>query len=432
MKYRIGDLCRLIGSGGTPSRARKEFYENGKIRWLKTKELNDKNIYDTEEHITEEALKHSSAKIYPINTITMAMYGATVGKLGILKRKCSTNQACCNLVIDEDRADYRFLFYSLLMNRDKLIGLANGAAQQNLNVGIIKNFEIECFELAEQRAIANILSTLDEKIEVNNRINKALEEIAQAIFKHWFVDFEFPNEKGEPYKSSGGEMVESELGMIPKGWEVKPIEEILDFTISGEWGKENKDIKHTQKIFCIRGADFPDLENGNRADVPIRFIKEGSFKKRKLEDGDIILEISGGTKGRPTGRTIYIHEDMIMNYSNRLSFSNFCRLMRTNYALDSKILYYYLQFLYNSGVMETYQVQSTGISNFQFSYFIANEYIIIPNKKVQKAFSGIVESFLNKRNTYEKHRLSQIRNTLLPKLMSGEIRVPIKSGGEVS
>ena len=82
--------------------------------------------------------------------------------------------------------------------------------------------------------------------------------------------------------------------------------------------------------------------------------------------------------------------------------------------------------------METYQVQSTGISNFQFNYFIANELIIVPNKKIQKAFADIVESFLNKRNTYENHRLGQIRNTLLPKLMSGEIRVPIKSGSEIS
>jgi type I restriction enzyme S subunit len=334
------------------------------------------------------------------------------------------------LLLNENKVDKRFLYYKL--GNENLRLLDSGSAQSQITISDLQRFRIRIPCIKEQKAIANILSTLDEKIEVNNQINKTLEEMAQAIFKHWFVDFEFPNDKGEPYKSSGGEMVESELGMIPKGWEVKPIEEILDFTIGGEWGKENKDIKHTQKIFCIRGADFPDLENGNRADIPIRFIKEGSFKKRKLADGDIILEISGGTKGRPTGRTIYIHKGMIMNYSNRLSFSNFCRLMRTNYALDSKILYYYLQFLYNSGVMETYQVQSTGISNFQFSYFIANEYIIIPNKKVQKAFSGIVESFLNKRNTYEKHRLSQIRNTLLPKLMSGEIRVPIKSGGEVS
>jgi type I restriction enzyme S subunit len=114
--------------------------------------------------------------------------------------------------------------------------------------------------LNEQKAIAKILSSLDEKIELNNRINKKLEEMAQAIFKHWFIDFEFPNENGEPYKSSGGEMVESELGLIPEGWEVKRIEEVSsqkrNAIVDGPFGSHMKVSEYTDKGIPIIEMKF--------------------------------------------------------------------------------------------------------------------------------------------------------------------------------
>jgi len=220
-EFSIKDICINISSGGTPSRKVPEYYLNGVHKWIKTQELKDCNIYDTDEHITDAALKNSSAKIYPKNTISMAMYGATVGKLGIMKSECATNQACCNMVVDSTKADYRFLFYSLLYRREELIGLASGAAQQNLNVGVISNFRINLPTLSEQKAIAATLSALDDMIELNNQINKNLEEMAQAIFKSWFVDF-------EPFKD--GEFEESELGLIPKGWKVGTFGEVAEIT----------------------------------------------------------------------------------------------------------------------------------------------------------------------------------------------------------
>nr|WP_258080005.1 restriction endonuclease subunit S [Enterococcus faecium] len=107
------------------------------------------------------------------------------------------------------------------------------SGRQRAQTDVIENTKIMLPPLDEQKAIAHILSTLDDKIEVNNQINKTLENMAQAIFKQWFVDFEFPNEDGEPYKSSGGEMVESELGMIPKGWEVKELVDVLETLEAG-------------------------------------------------------------------------------------------------------------------------------------------------------------------------------------------------------
>ena len=222
----VEDFCMKITSGGTPLRNNKEYWENGTIPWLKTQELNDATIYAAEEKITQLGANNSSAKLFPKNTILMAMYGATVGKLGLLKIEATTNQAFCAMIVNKDVADYKYLFYALLRYRDNLINLASGAAQQNLNQDIIKNFKIPYPSLDEQKSIAKILSDLDSKIEFNQQMNKTLESIGQALFKHWFVDFEFPNEKGKPYKSSGGEMIDSELGKIPKGWKVGQVKDL--------------------------------------------------------------------------------------------------------------------------------------------------------------------------------------------------------------
>ena len=126
---------------------------------------------------------------------------------------------------------YKYYFDSDLPNFQlSKITQVGARAHGLLNVGKndFMSIKIPFPPLPEQKAIANILSALDEKIEINNKINKNLEEMAQAIFKRWFVDFEFPNEDGKPFKSSGGEMVQSELGLIPKGWEVKLLKDCID------------------------------------------------------------------------------------------------------------------------------------------------------------------------------------------------------------
>ena len=128
----IKDICQRITSGGTPSRKKPEFYVNGTIGWVKTKELVDGFITSTEEVITEQAVAASSAKLLPSDTILLAMYGATVGMLGILSKEMTCNQACCALLVKPE-FDRDFLFYQLLAHRKQLQGLATGAAQQNLS-----------------------------------------------------------------------------------------------------------------------------------------------------------------------------------------------------------------------------------------------------------------------------------------------------------
>ena len=183
----LSDICTKITSGGTPLTKRDNYYGGG-IPWLRTQEVNFGNIYSTEKTITELGLKNSSAKIIPKDSVIVAMYGATAGKSAINKIPLATNQACCNLIIDNSKADYRFVYYYLVNSYEKLLSAAVGAAQQNLGSKQISAMTINLPPLNQQKKIANILGSLDEKIELNRRMNETLEQLGQALFRHYFVD----------------------------------------------------------------------------------------------------------------------------------------------------------------------------------------------------------------------------------------------------
>ena len=233
----IGDLCSRISSGGTPSRKRDEYFclNDTGHPWVKSKELLDCSIAATEETITDEGLKKSAAKYVPAQTVLVAMYGANVGQLGWLANPATVNQAICGLVADESKADWRYLFYALLQERSKLITKAQGAAQQNLNQDAIRNFELPVPDLLTQRRIAGILSAYDDLIENNLRRIKILEEMAQSLYREWFVHFRFPGHESAKF-------VDSALGQIPKGWEVKAISDFGKVVTGKTPSKANEDF----------------------------------------------------------------------------------------------------------------------------------------------------------------------------------------------
>ena len=223
----LGEVADKIFSGGTPSTKREDFY-GGNIPWLRTQEVDFNYIYDTEIKITEEGLRNSSARLVPSNSVIIAMYGNSAGRVAFSKIATTTNQACCNFVANILKADPYFIFFNLRGRYKEIEGMANGAAQQNLSVGGLKELKILLPSLPEQRAIAAVLSSLDDKIELLREQNKTLEDMAQELFHEWFVEFNFQNEDGNPYKKSGGKMIDSELGEIPKGWRVGKLIDLTD------------------------------------------------------------------------------------------------------------------------------------------------------------------------------------------------------------
>ncbi|MFM6220932.1 MAG: restriction endonuclease subunit S, partial [Dolichospermum sp.] len=201
-KVKLEKISKSISSGITPLRSNLEYWDDGNIPWLKTEQLGEKYIYDTSEKITDYALENTTIKLNPINTLCIAMYGEgrTRGNISILKSIMTTNQACCNIVIDEDKADYEYIYYYLKTQYHQLRSLSSGV-RKNLNSNDIKNFEIRLpKDIITQKKIAAILSSLDDKIELNNRINSELENLAKTIYDYWFVQFDFPDENGKPYK----------------------------------------------------------------------------------------------------------------------------------------------------------------------------------------------------------------------------------------
>ena len=179
----VESICQRVTSGGTPSRRRPDFYAEGSLPWVKTKELDDGWVMSTEERITYDASKLSSAKLLPANTILMAMYGATVGKLGLLSTPMTCNQACCALIVDESKAAFRYVFYQLLANRSQIRKLATGAAQQNISGELIRKLELPLPPLPTQAAIAEVLGALDDKIDLNRRTIDITHELCLALFQ---------------------------------------------------------------------------------------------------------------------------------------------------------------------------------------------------------------------------------------------------------
>ena len=183
----------------------------------------------------------------------------------------------------------------------------NTTVQRALNIKDLCKMPIPITRRCYMEKVVSILSSLDDKIELNRKINANLEAQAQALFKSWFVDF-------EPFRD--GEFVESELGRIPKGWKVGVYNEIISETISGDWGKEKEEGNYTHKVACIRGCDFQDIKNGLRGKTPERFILEKNFQKKHFCDKDVLVEISGGTATVSTGRVCPVSQQLIDQYED--------------------------------------------------------------------------------------------------------------------
>ena len=185
-KATLGEICNRVCSGGTPKRKCTEYYDGGTIPWLNTKEIAFNRIYATESHITEEGLRNSAAKWINKDSVIIAMYGATAGKAALAMIPLTTNQACCNLEVNPAVADYRYVYYWIKNRYSFIANLANGGAQQNLSAKTIKALELNLPPLNLQHAVANVLAILDDKIELNNRLNGYLEELLFAKYDELF------------------------------------------------------------------------------------------------------------------------------------------------------------------------------------------------------------------------------------------------------
>ena len=402
--YRIGEICKRVCSGGTPKSTEQTYY-NGDIPWLNTKEINFNRISSTEKCITQSGLDNSSAKWIDKNSVIVAMYGATAAKVAINTIPLTTNQACCNLSIDENIADYRFVYFWLCANYATLASLANGGAQQNLNAQQIKDFEIRLPDLATQQKIADILWSLDDKIICNCAINDNLEQQAQELFKHWFVDF-------TPFKD--GKFINSELGLIPEGWMVVSLDEMTSKFGTGLNPRQNFKLgEGTNFYVTIKNMSDNRVYLNDKCDRVTDEAIEKINKRSKLQKGDLLFSGIG-----TIGRVAMITENPI-NWNTSESVFN----MHPSEGYSTEFLYV---LLLSDGFQQYVKIHSQGGVQQGIRMSSLKQYqIALPSRETMKIFDNVIAPIISiiREKEQENDRLVILRDTLLPKLMSGEINV---------
>ncbi len=414
----LSELGEIVG-GATPSTINEEYY-NGDIPWITPRDLSgysDRYIAHGERLISQEGFNSCSTKMLPAGSVLFTSR-APIGYVAIAKNDLCTNQGFKS-IIPFDMTESLFIYYLLVFFKDTIEATASGTTFKEVSGSVMRQIKVSIPESHNSRiAIGTALSSLDDKIELNNRIIANLEAQSQAIFKSWFVDF-------EPFQDC--EFEESELGLIPKGWRVGTFSEIIEKLIPGDWGKDSPEGNNTQEVFCIRGADIPEVRNGNKGEMPIRYILPKNFVSKQLEENDLVTEISGGSPTQSTGRIALITKSLLGRYDKPMICTNFCKAVKP-IAGFAAFIYYYWQYLYDLNVLFSYENGTTGIKNLNINGFVEVESIVIPDDPTASKFNDIVMEFqetvfsLGKQN----EQLALIRNALLPKLMSGEIEVPVE------
>ncbi|OPC27797.1 hypothetical protein BAX97_08570 [Elizabethkingia meningoseptica] len=274
--------------------------------------------------------------------------------------------------------------------------------------------------------MVSILSVLDDKIELNNNINAELEQMAKTLYDYWFVQFDFPNEDGKPYKSSGGKMVYNKVlkRKIPKKWGDSVFNNWIENTKTGDWGKDKIEGNYTERVYCIRGADINGLNGKGEIKAPERFILKKNLSK-KLQPNDFIIEISGGSPTQSTARIALLTEESFERFDTNVVCSNFCKaitLKDETYAYNFQQEW---QRLYDAGVFFGYEGKTSGIKNFLFESFMDSYFVVEPPKELVLKFNSFAKEIEKKRqlNLKQNQELASLRYWLLPMLMNGQVKV---------
>jgi type I restriction enzyme S subunit len=419
LSKKVSAISRRVSSGLTPLRSNLEFWLDGTIPWLKTEQLGEKYIFSTTEKISEAALRKTSVKVYPPNTLSVAMYGEgkTRGNVSIIKSAMATNQACCNIEIDPELADFEYVYYFLKTQYNELRNLSSGV-RKNLNSEDIKNFIIRLpNDLADQKKIASILSSLDAKIDCNNRISEKLESLTKLLYDYWFVQFDFPDLNGNPYKSSGGAMVYNELLKrdIPKDWQAIELSEIISRSGTGLNPRDNFQLGSGSNYYVtIKNVNNGKITLDERCDRISDEALEIIDRRSQLQAGDILF-----TSIQPVGITYLIHEKPKNWNINESVFA-----IRPDL---SKSTSEYLFFLLSSNQMKVFtKNSSTGSIHKGIRHGVLRTYVsAYGGKSLIDRFSSIVQPTLKQMNVLESEnqQLSKFRDWLLPMLMNGQLIV---------
>lgn len=368
------------------------------------------------------------------DTIVYSSVRPRLKHYGIIKEPYPNMVASTGFItldVQTDKADADYLYYNITQDiyTEYLARIAdtNVSSYPSINPSDLGDMKIHIVEdIPTQNKIGSLLRTIDNKIENNNHISTELEALVNTVFDYWFVQFDFPDKNGKPYRSNGGKMVWNERlkSEIPDSWEVKTLSYFIGSAKNGEWGKTKPSEEATIRVNCIRGTDLPSLMSSNVINTPIRYIEE-SNKGNILSDGDLIIEISGGSPIQSTGRVIYINSKTLERFQNPIICSNFCKAIVGRHIETRYWFYQMWNRLYLNNVFFNYESKTTSIKNLLFDTFINHFMVAAPDNATMCNFEKLVSPIFNMIQScrLESQKLSSLRDFLLPLLMNGQITI---------
>ena len=398
----LGSICEVV-RGGSP-RPIIDYItdEPDGVNWLKIGDVKETDKYFT--HANERIKPSGIPKTREVKAGDLILSNSmSFGRAFITLIDGYIHDGWLRIRCDETKLNkeyaYYFLTSSLAQNQFKAV--ANGSVVNNLKADTVKAVRINLPPLHIQNKISKILSIFDDKINNNDKINENLDQQARAMFQSIFITSE--------ERSS---------------WERGVFADLIESTLGGDWGKESPIGNNTEMVYCIRGADIPEVRAGNKGKMPIRYILPKNYAAKHLLPGDIVVEISGGSPTQSTGRVAAISQSLLDRYDKGMVCTNFCKAIKPK-AGYSMFVYYYWQYLYDRNVFFLYENGTTGIKNLDLSGFINTEEIVIPPTDLVKLFDDYCQIIFDQifANGLENEQLATIRDTLLPRLMSGEIDI---------
>lgn len=396
------------GSGGTPLSTRKDYYDGGTIPWINSGELNENYIDKTENFITELGLKNSSAKIFPKGTVLVAMYGATAGKTSLLNFDACTNQAIC-AILENPKFSSLFLKYNLENLYDYLVNTSTGSARDNLSQEGIAELSLYFPEGRKlQEKLIKVLHITDQKIALNTRINAELEAMAKQLYDYWFVQFDFPDENGNPYKSSGGKMVYNSTlkREIPAGWNVSTYGKEFDVKLGGTPSTSDESFWENGTINWLNSGEVQNFP----INTSEKKISEDAIKRSSTEflpKGSVLISITRYL------RVTILNIDACINQSV------------AGFAETDLFKYPYTYFALSAEVPRLMKLR-TGAQQPHINKEIIEECpLLLPSKEILTNYYSVINPIFKNLITYseEIEELTHLRDSLLPMLMNGQVTV---------
>lgn len=421
-EYKLNDLVTKLGDGlhGTP-----KYNPNGDYYFINGSNLikGKISVNDNTKRVTKEEFDKYKKELTD-RTIFVSING-TLGNIATYNNeKVVLGKSACYFNVKED-VSKEFIKY-IVSDRafqHYIYEYATGTTIKNVPLKAIREYTFKLPDLSTQTAIAEILSSLDDKIELNNKINQELENLAQTLFKQWFIDFEFPNEKGEPYKSSGGEMVDSELGEIPKGWGVGTLNDLIDFS-NGNAFKSNELLnENTGDCYHVFKMGHIKKGGGLNADGTKSYYEKNKAKKLDkyvLRVGDLLMCMTD-----MKGNVALLGHTALMNENDKYIVNQRVGLLRPNNDLGIDFPYLYILTNSNDFIEDLRSRANSGVQVNLSTSEIKSSKVLLPPKFINIEFDNCIKPFFETifNNTSENQELTNLRDTLLPKLISGEIKI---------